>query len=34
MLTTLAGVQRRFLGATQPLKPIRARLSRNSGQLC
>ena len=26
MLTTLAGVQRGFLGATQPLAPIRARL--------
>jgi 2-polyprenyl-6-methoxyphenol hydroxylase-like FAD-dependent oxidoreductase len=31
MLTTLAGVQRSFLGATLPLAPIRARLSRNSG---
>jgi 2-polyprenyl-6-methoxyphenol hydroxylase-like FAD-dependent oxidoreductase len=31
MLMTLAGVQRSFLGATLPLGPIRARLSRNSG---
>jgi len=31
MLTTLAGVQRSFLGATLPLRPIRTRLSRNSG---
>jgi 2-polyprenyl-6-methoxyphenol hydroxylase-like FAD-dependent oxidoreductase len=29
MLTTLAGVQRGFLGATLPLGPIRARLGRN-----
>jgi 2-polyprenyl-6-methoxyphenol hydroxylase-like FAD-dependent oxidoreductase len=29
MLTTLAGVQRGFLGETLPLGPIRARLSRN-----
>jgi 2-polyprenyl-6-methoxyphenol hydroxylase-like FAD-dependent oxidoreductase len=29
MLTTLAGVQRSFLGATVPLGPIRARLGRN-----
>lgn len=29
MLTTLAGVQRGFLGATVPLGPIRARLGRN-----
>jgi len=29
MLTTLAGVQRSFLGATVPLSPIRARLGRN-----
>lgn len=34
MLTTLAGVQRSFLGATLPLAPIHARLSRNSQQLC
>jgi 2-polyprenyl-6-methoxyphenol hydroxylase-like FAD-dependent oxidoreductase len=29
MLTTLAGVQRSFLGGTLPLSPIRARLGRN-----
>ena len=29
MLTTLAGVQRSFLGATVPLGPIRQRLGRN-----
>lgn len=29
MLTTLAGVQRSFLGATLPLGPVRARLGRN-----
>lgn len=29
MLKTLAGVQRGFLGATLPLRPIRARLGRN-----
>jgi 2-polyprenyl-6-methoxyphenol hydroxylase-like FAD-dependent oxidoreductase len=29
MLTTLAGVQRGFLGATVPLRPIRSRLGRN-----
>lgn len=29
MLTTLTGVQRSFLGATLPLRPIRARLGRN-----
>ncbi len=29
MLTTLAGVQRSFLGATVPLAPIRGRLGRN-----
>ena len=28
MLTTLAGVQRSFLGSTVPLRPIRERLSR------
>jgi 2-polyprenyl-6-methoxyphenol hydroxylase-like FAD-dependent oxidoreductase len=30
MLATLCGVQRGFLGATLPLRPIRARLGRNS----